>query len=173
MNIRETINKLEEWIVVISIVGMTIMAFLQVVVRYVLQLPLMGPDEISRMFQIILTYIGCAVAVREGSQISIDIMNYIFKKPGSQRIINIIVNSIGIIFTFVFLYFFYGLFTYALKSQQASVYLRIPLAIPMGSMFVGMLLMLVHYLERIFKEIKYLSFIIKGQTQEGVSNEII
>jgi len=173
MNIRDTINKLEEWTVVISIAGMTIMAFVQVVVRYVLELPLMGPDEISRTFQVILTYIGCAIAVREGSQISIDIMEIIFKRPVLQKIINIIVNFIGIIFTIVFVYFFFGLFTYSFEAQQASVYLRIPLAIPKGSMFVGLLLMLVHYLERIFIEIKYLSSIIKDQTQEKVSNEIV
>lgn len=173
MNIIGIINKLEEWIIVIALAGMTIMAVIQVVVRYVLEIPFMGPDEFSRMFQIILTYIGCAIAVREGSQISIDIMNHIFKKPGTQKIINIIVNLVGILFTIVFIYFFYGLFSYAMKSQQASEYLRIPLAIPMGSMFIGMLLMLVHYVELLFREISALSLIFKNKNVDEVSNEII
>jgi TRAP-type C4-dicarboxylate transport system permease small subunit len=60
-----------------------------------------------------------------------------------------------------------------MKSQQASEYLRIPLAIPMGSMFIGMLLMLVHYVELLFREISALSLIFKNKNVDEVSNEII
>lgn len=150
------VYKLEDWICIIGLAAMIILGIVQVSVRYIFQVPFAGPDELSRMFQIIITYVGAAIAVREGSAISIDILKEILKKGIAPHILNLIVYSVGIVFAAIFSTYFYEFFTYSLGSNQTSIALGVPLAIPMGGMFLGLLFTFIHYVELLVLEVKTL-----------------
>lgn len=150
----DNIQKAEELFCVIVFVVMVSAAFLQVIIRYVLKASIPGPEEVSRLFSIMLTYMGCAIAVREGSQITIDALGHLVAdKPKLKKISNVVIYVLGIIFAVVYSYLFYDYFVYAIKSKQVTIALGIPLAIGIGTMFISIALTLFHYVELLVGEI--------------------
>lgn len=64
--------KFLEFLVVAAMVGMVIMVFGNVVLRYGFNSGITVSDEMSRYFFIWLTYIGAMVAMREGGHLGVD-----------------------------------------------------------------------------------------------------
>lgn len=64
--------RLLEHLVVIAMVGMVVMVFGNVVMRYGFNSSILVSDEMSRYFFVWLTYIGAMVAMREGGHLGVD-----------------------------------------------------------------------------------------------------
>ena len=153
-NFFDKIQKAEEIFCVIILIAMVIAAFAQVLIRYIIKISIPGPEELSRLFSIMLTFMGCAIAVRESSQISIGVLdNVLADKPMLKKIQNIIVYVLGIIFATIFSYLFYDYFVYSIKSKQVTIALGVPLAIAIGTMLISMVFTLLHYIELLVGQI--------------------
>jgi len=152
----DRVQKVEDVFCVTILALMVVAAFAQVLIRYVFKAAIPGPEELSRMFQIMITYAGCAIAVREGSQINIDVLaNVLANKPAAKRIQNIIIYVLGIFFGITFTWYFYDFFVYAIASKQVTIALGFPLAITIGVMFLSIILTLLHYIELLIRELAY------------------
>ncbi|MCL2853192.1 MAG: TRAP transporter small permease [Defluviitaleaceae bacterium] len=147
--IRWFIDHFEETFMVISLGGITVAMFAQVVSRYVFRSSLVWTEELSRYFLICLAFMGLSYGVRTMSHLRIDIFENLYpklKKP---------LEYIGDIFVVAF-------FTYMLRpaftsietiwrSGQVSPAMEIPFFIVYMPLAIGLVLGLVRMAEKYAK----------------------
>lgn len=143
---RHYINKAEDIVVIIDISILSIVVFLQVFFRYVLNAPLAWSEELARYLFIWLVYLASAVVLRDDSHMSMDYFINLF--PSSIRI------GIDIFGKFVIsLFLLVGIresFTVVnITMMQTSPSLDIPMGFIYAALPVSFFLMLLDFATRI------------------------
>jgi len=82
------------WICLILMVGMSLMVFLKVLFRYVIQNPIVWSDEAIMLILLNLTYFGAALAAETRSHINVDLIDTVLEKmsPTALRIWRLILD---------------------------------------------------------------------------------
>ena len=144
MKIVSFIDKhLEEILCAVLLAVMTIVIFLQIVLR-LLGLPLSWTEEIGRYMFIWLIYIGCASAIRKRKHISVELLDLFLKERG-KFVLNIISNVVFLIFAVILTYYSFSVVQRV--STQLSPAIRMPMSIPYSSVLVGGALMVVRLIQ--------------------------
>ena len=147
----------EEYFLLFSIYIMTTVSFLQVIYRYVLRYPQTSFEEIARYFMISLTFIGAGLAVKKTAHIRLDfLLVLLVKRPFAIRIIETANNILGIIFSAIMCGLGYGFLIYTIQAGQHSTGANIPMFLPKSTIFIGSVLMLIHYFRKLFNQVKSL-----------------
>lgn len=122
--IDRILAKIEETVILISVVFTTFAIFFNVVMRNIFHYPLSWPDEIGRYLLILIIFSGYIIAVRRGDEIKLDMIQRLF--PGSKRFFLMVSNIASILFSalLVILGFKYMLLKYRLETK--SVILEMP-----------------------------------------------
>ena len=151
--IDSILAKLEEIILLISVVFTAFAIFFNVVMRNIFHYPLSWPDEISRYLFILIIFNGYIIAVRRGSEIKLDIIQRLF--PGSKRFFAMVSNIASILFSalLVILGFKYMLLKYRLETKSVILELPIWIVVLILLVMCGSLLSY-RYLVRTLKEYK-------------------
>ncbi len=74
MRYRERARKIEGLILGWLLLGMALLAFVQVVMRYLFHSGLPWGDEVNRYLGVVLTFAGAALGVEKGTHFSMDIL---------------------------------------------------------------------------------------------------
>ncbi|WP_097027650.1 TRAP transporter small permease [Clostridium peptidivorans] len=82
-------NKLEEYLLVASLIFTVIIVFIQVIMRYLFNSSLSWSEELTRYIFIWQTWLGASVGLKNRKHINIELLNGVLKERG-QRVINII-----------------------------------------------------------------------------------
>ena len=137
---------LEEYMVVILTSIMTILLFLQVLVRFVLNLPLAWVEEISLYSMVWLCYFGCSLAIKKREHLKMEIITN-FLRPKAKKVFDLI--SLVLFFAFaVFVLYHVTLLTAdILQRGQVTAVLEIPKWIPYAGVPVAFLLMLIRMIQ--------------------------
>lgn len=155
MNLFEKmLEKLVAWMVILSLAGIFFFVTMQVTFRFVFQSPLPWPEELSRILFGYLVFIGGAEASMEGSHISIDMVDNIFRNP-KRKICADILRSLLVIF--VLCVMFYG----AWRIIPATYSMALPatggsMAIMVVPVLLGSFLMAIWHILHVFKDIQML-----------------
>jgi len=131
-------EKVIEWVATMIISVMVVNILLGVFSRFVLHLGIPFTEELGRYLMIWAGYLGCVLALKEGSHISITAVVELFP-PAGRRVINFIARLIVTIFLAVIVV---TSFTHlrSLKIQKSSA-MEIPMVIPYLAVTVGAFLM--------------------------------
>ncbi|MTI61480.1 MAG: TRAP transporter small permease [Firmicutes bacterium] len=143
----------EELIPMITLAVTVISLILQVFFRYILNISLEWPFELSIYAFVWTLYLGAAYARREGKHVKLDIVYE--KMPEKLRaVFNIIFNIITILIFSRILYpiWDYLLFSYRIKT----VALKLPWTYVFAVFPVFLVLTIIHNIEYIIKDIKLL-----------------
>ena len=137
---------LEEYMVVILTSIMTILLFLQVLFRFVLNLPLAWVEEISLYSMVWLCYFGCSLAIKKREHLKMEIITN-FLRPKAKKVFDLI--SLVLFFAFaVFVLYHVTLLTAdILQRGQVTAVLEIPKWIPYAGVPVAFLLMLIRMIQ--------------------------
>ncbi|MCB6285505.1 TRAP transporter small permease [[Clostridium] scindens] len=137
---------LEEYMVVILTSIMTILLFLQVLFRFVLNLPLAWVEEISLYSMVWLCYFGCSLAIKKREHLKMEIITN-FLRPKAKKVFDLI--SLVLFFAFaVFVLYHVTLLTAdILQRGQVTAVLEIPKWIPYVGVPVAFLLMLIRMIQ--------------------------
>ena len=137
---------LEEYMVVILTSIMTILLFLQVLFRFVLNLPLAWVEEISLYSMVWLCYFGCSLAIKKREHLKMEIITN-FLRPKAKKVFDLI--SLVLFFAFaVFVLYHVTLLTAdTLQRGQVTAVLEIPKWIPYAGVPVAFLLMLIRMIQ--------------------------
>ena len=132
------LEKVIEWIVTVIIAVMVVNILLGVFSRFVLHLGIPFTEELGRYLMIWAGYLGCVLALKEGSHISITTVVDLFP-PAGRRVIHFLARLIVTVFLAVIVV---TSFTHlrSLKIQKSSA-MEIPMAIPYLAVTVGAFLM--------------------------------
>lgn len=146
-NISDVIERFSVFVIILSLVAMTVVTFIQVIFRYVLFYSLPWSEEFSRYCLIWLTYIGGSLGLKKGVHVAVeallinlsDRLKVIFKK----------ISFVLLIILSIFL-LIYGINLSISNMPQLSPSMHMPigivyLAIPTGSIFS-----IIHLLNMLF-----------------------
>jgi len=149
--LRRFWKDLDEKIGVLFLAVMCVLAFLQVVMRYLFNYPLFWVEEVTIMLSIWLVFLGAGVAARRGLHIAIEFIPF----PPRVRVwVNV---TIAVLIIFFFVLLFVGAVPLMIELHGVPTpALRIPTSWIMLSFPVGALVITVSYIRSIRQEFKNL-----------------
>lgn len=146
-------EKLEEYFLVISMMAMVVIIFMQIVMRYVFNDSLTWSEEIARYIFLWQIWVGLSYGVKKSKHIRVEIIKYHLNAKG-KKIIEMIATLIWMAFG-IFLFYRAGIvMTKVYSSGQLAPATHLPMWLPYASVFVGVGLMLIRLLQKVFIDIK-------------------
>ena len=92
----------QKWLLAFFVLFTTGLLFTNVVLRYFFHSAIFWVEELLRYCIVWTTFIGASSCVKEDNHISIDILSQ-FLKPGGKRVLKIVMQLCGIVFSALFL----------------------------------------------------------------------
>ncbi|PID56129.1 C4-dicarboxylate ABC transporter substrate-binding protein [candidate division KSB3 bacterium] len=150
--VLNVLDNVEEYLTGAMLLLMAIMYFLEVVLRYVFSSSNAWVEELLRYMMVFITFFGASVAVKYGSHMSVNVVEYI---PSSavKRLIEIFVALMGIVFSVLILYFSCLLVLRVKGFGQRSPALQVPMYIPYAILPLGFASMLVRFSHQLLKSL--------------------
>ena len=146
--VKKIYHNLEEIISCILLVGMCLVAVLQVASRYILREPFSWTEELCTIMFVWLTFIGASLALKTSEHFAVEII--VEKLPGK---IGLVVKLISCLLVIVFgiLIFWFGL-RFAINGWSSiTPALEIHRTFPYAAIPAGGLLMLIRAVELLIK----------------------
>ena len=123
------LQKLENFVIILTAVVMTLACFAQVVNRNFIGAGISWFDELARYNMIFLALLGTEIGVRDGSQIAITVL--VDKLGGKYRLLlEILAKLIIVVFSIIVAWTSLYLLEKQITNYQVSVGLGIPMVIP-------------------------------------------
>lgn len=141
VSIIDWINKRTLFCVVILFFVAFIMLLAQIISRYLLRMPFLIGDEISRYAVVWIVYISAGIAARHNRMIKMEVLiSLIPAAERNKRVFDWISGAISILF-----YYFvikYGIQMMGLAKMQFSPVLNLSMAVPYSALPVGSVLLI-------------------------------
>lgn len=140
----------------ILISTVALMEFVQVVMRYIFEIPIMGLEEVLVYPTLWLYFLGSVNASREDTQIKANVLDVFLKTARSKLIVRVIADTLSLVTCSWLTWWAWEYFRYALKVWKESPTLYIPTFYAECAMFIGMSFMtfyVVFYLLRNFRRL--------------------
>ncbi len=150
MTIKKFLNNFEEYFVVWSLAAMTIIVFIQVVMRYVFSNSLSWSEEMARFIFLWLSWIGASYAVKESAHFRVEMFANLCKGK-SRKYFELFVLIVWFLFSFFLTGYGTSLVLFLVGSGQFSAAMEIPMAWPYASVPVGCGLMALRLLIEMWK----------------------
>jgi len=160
-------NKLEENLLVGSLVLNVIIVFSQVIMRSVFNYSLSWSEELSRYIFIWQTWLGTSIALRDNEHIKVELLLNLFKNERVKIVIKIIASIIWFVFCLFLIINGFELLQSMARRKALSSGLRIPLTYVYASLPISSLLICLRLFPKIFEDIKGLSCSMKINGVEG------
>lgn len=150
MTLKKFLNNFEEYFCVWTLAIMTIVVFVQVVMRYVFANSLSWSEELARFIFLWFSWVGASYAVRERSHFRVEMLVDLFK--GASRIwIEYLVLLIWSAFSFFLTWYGTKLVLFIRGAGQVSAAMRMPMTWPYAAVPAGCALMCVRLVVELWK----------------------
>ena len=149
-----TYNKLEEYLLVGSLVFNVIIVFAQVIMRSVFNYSLSWTEELSRYIFIWQTWLGASIALKYNEHIKVELIFTFIKKEKVKRIIKFLANLIWFAFCLFLVFIGWKLAQSMISRNALSSGMRIPLAFIYISFPVSSLLVCLRLIPIILTDVK-------------------
>ena len=117
-------DKASEVMLAVSMVGMVIAVFCQVLFRYVLELPLFWTEEAARFLMVFAVYVGCAIGIRRDAHMGFTFI--VDHSPRPVQFVMKLLQNLGILALNVYI-IYYGMQVVLRNTYQVSPALQIPM----------------------------------------------
>ena len=142
------VHQLTKTALIIVLSVMALVVFLQVIFRYVLNLPLFWTEEFARYCLVWASLLGAAVAMKRGQHLAVTIcMDRM--PPGAYRVLSVVARFSVIVILAVILVG--GIQLVLVTRAQISPALRVPMSLPYLAVPVGAAIMLFHAVVFLFQ----------------------
>ena len=134
--------------------GLAVLMFTQVIMRYVLESPFAGIEEAAILLAVWVSFLGMGYATKQRSHIHGGIVSLIVYDAFKIQMLRFIVSVICLVTACIFGYFSakYGLFV--IEKERMSLYLQWPKGLWTASMVFGFLLMSIYFLLQTLKDFR-------------------
>ncbi len=136
---------LQRWFLIIAGCLITVLVFIEVMLRYVFESPLFGIEELIVFIAMWLYFIGAALGAHDRSHIKADVIHVWVKSPRGMAIIHTINSVITVTLSAIMASWCYDYFLFGIQKGGQSPALRIPLVLPQSAVFVGAILMTLYF----------------------------
>ena len=144
----------------ILISTVALMEFVQVVMRYIFEIPIMGLEEVLVYPTLWLYFLGSVNASREDTQIKANVLDVFLKTDRSKLTIRVIADALSLVTCSWLTLWAWEYFLYALRVWKESPTLYIPTFYAECAMFIGMVFMTFYVVFYLFKNFKRLLLMI-------------
>ncbi len=127
------------------------MEFVQVIMRYILQTPIMGLEELLIYPTLWLYFLGSVNASREDTQIKANVLDVFCKTERSKKVISFIANLLSIVVSAWLTWWAWRYFAYSLRVWKESPTLYIPMFYAESAVFVGLALMTLYVFYHLYR----------------------
>jgi len=151
--IRWINDHLEEAILIVILVFMTIIMGLQVCSRYLFNASMAWTEEVTRYLLVWSGFLSIAMCIEKAIAIRIDQLAEAFK-PKKKAIIYTITYCIELVFFAYLIPFAWHYLIQTIESGQVSTACQMPMYLLQSAPLIGFVLCVIRLVQRIFKEIK-------------------
>ncbi len=145
--------KAESAIMMTANIGVAILVFISVVIRYLLEKNTGGMEELIVIVAIWIYFMGGTYGSYENSHITADFLSIFVHSERGHRIITVVRNCISVLILFGASYCAMELLLYSIENPSATSILKIPMIVVYLPVFLGIFLMtfytIVHCVESI------------------------
>lgn len=150
--LAQKINSLIEKILFVLLTCMTIIVFIQVLFRYLLNAPLYWTEEAARYIMIWIVFLGASIGIRRGAHLGFTAL--VDRSGKKTRRILALVSSLGLL-AYSLNITYYGTIITLQNTQQLSPGLQMPVAfvylcLPVGGILC--IIQLIPILTKIFRQ---------------------
>ena len=138
-------------LVMVMVPVMTVIIFLQVVMRYVFMSPFAWSEEMARYLLVWISCLGSAYAVRKGMHISIAFVKDMF--PDTVKTLMLISSNVIVMLFFIFC-LYHGWIDSIEEWAQRTAAMQIPMTFPKLAIPIGFGLMVLFNLELLIEDLK-------------------
>ena len=149
------LDNLEEYLAGGMLLLMALLYFLEVVLRYAFSHSIAWVEELLRYMMVFITFFGASVAIKYGSHMSVNVIEYI-PSPTVKRLIDVFVALMGIVFSVFILYFGWLLVLRVKGFGQQSPAMQVPMYIPYAIIPLGFASMLARFSHKFLISVKVL-----------------
>jgi TRAP-type transport system small permease protein len=135
------IARVQQTIVYALLIIIPLLVVMQVILRYVLKMPLMGIEEIMLFPTIWLYMLGGGIASRERDHIQAGILTLYIKSERTMKIFFFVRTVVAFLVSCWLTYWAFRYFGYSLRIWKLSPLLYLPLFFGESAMFIGLLSM--------------------------------
>ena len=143
------IVEIEEWTAAMLLIAVSLLTFLQVIMRYFFSFPLPWVEEAARYLMIFMIFIASAAALYRKEHLSIEILDFLLS-DNKLKVVSIFHQVIITIFTLILTYVAYQFVVMQIQIGQKSPALQLPMAAPLSAIFIGAFLMAISGLGSIY-----------------------
>jgi TRAP-type C4-dicarboxylate transport system permease small subunit len=149
--LRSLVTHPVEWACGLLMTGITVLVFLQVITRYVLEYPLDWPEEVARILFVWVALLGAVLALRRGSHFSIGMFTQRLSAPARRRL-DILLRAA--LLAFIVLVAWLGLDAAMRVRYQESAAMEISMSWAYASVPVGFGLMAVEMARGLWRDLR-------------------
>ncbi|MDO9508861.1 MAG: TRAP transporter small permease subunit [Thermovirgaceae bacterium] len=135
----------QKTVMIISSMAILALVLVQVLLRYVFKLPLMGVEEIATMVGFWLYLMGASWGTAERTHIKADVMQAVVKDPRKLIWIKVFTSVLTVILSGMMVYWGWGYVVWGYTKMQLSPTLMIPMIYSQSSLFLGAILMFFYF----------------------------
>lgn len=143
--------KVEEILVVLFLSCLTVIVFVNVILRYVFQHSVGWAEELSRYCFIMGTYIGLSIVTRQEKHISIDAIDFVL--PKMKKYMDLCGDILFIGYLLAIIPYAVKMAIFFFKSDEVSIAMQLPMWIPYVAIPVGFFLSLIRLLTQLPRKI--------------------
>ncbi len=139
------LKHLDEWLIAILLAAMTLLTFVQVVLRYVFNSGFTWAQELTTILFAFMIFIGISYGVRVGAHIGVDSLVKLCK-PGIRRILSVIAVLFCLLYAGMVIF---GSLQYVMKMKKIGIELEdLPIQIWMvrAILPIGFVLLVLRFL---------------------------
>ena len=136
-----TLGKIQRYIMVITSVILVSLVIAQVLLRYVLKLPIMGFEELACLVGFWMYMTGAATCSRERSHIQADLLHVLIKDARFFAWAKTVTAIMTTLRTFILTHWAWNYVVWSFKSWERSPALMIPMIFAQTSLLVSSFLM--------------------------------
>jgi TRAP-type C4-dicarboxylate transport system permease small subunit len=137
--------------------SVAVLEFVQVMLRYVFQKPVMGLEEILLYPTLWLYFLGSVNASREDTQIKANVLDIFLKTEKSVMVVKAIADTLSLGICAWLTWWAWDYFRYALRIWKDSPTLYIPTFYAECSMFIGLAAMSCYIVHHLIKSIRQIT----------------
>ena len=137
---------MQKWFMIVAGFSVTVLVFIEVLLRYVFGSPLFGVEELVCLIAMWLYFIGASYGAYERSHIKAELVHLWFKTPRSHALVNSLSSFITFVLCIIMIKWSYPYFIWGIKKGETSQALLLPMVLSQSAVFFGSILMSLYFL---------------------------
>ncbi|MGN9164364.1 TRAP transporter small permease [Tissierellaceae bacterium HCP3S3_D8] len=167
--VEKVYDKLEEHLLIGSLIFNVFLVFIQVIMRSAFNYSLSWSEELSRYIFIWQTWLGASIALKYNEHIRVELLFSFVKNIKIQRIVKVLADIIWFVFSLFLMSNGLQLVQSMISRNALSSGMRVPLAFIYISLPISSLLICLRLIPRIYNQIRNINRPIGDEVAEGGS----